>query len=396
MGRRRKVDIIHDLENNKDVTTSSNTSVNNTDNSTASSNTEVVVKKKRGRKPKNRTESELKAMAATEKVVKKRGRRPKEKYNFDTDPLTYTYNNENDSIIVRLPVKTSDIQNSIQNDITSYNPEVTTPEPYDPNLDSSNFAGLEGNNINIEKPIDIKKENIKIENNKDNENENDSETMKLPEINESKKQIDVILNNKYQKENKLNILEQFVNLTGDKDYPKKTDGACFWCAHNFDTIPWGIPLSYEDEKFKLYGIFCSPNCACAKLFDSDMFRDRLWEIESLLNYFYYLVYNKIKKVYPAPLSECLQKFNGKMTYEEFRRRSDENESVYIMKFPPVISVIPVIEEINLKKIQSDNTFIPVDKSRIIKANNDLRLKRSKPISNKNTLDSYMKLGLKSK
>jgi len=46
----------------------------------------------------------------------------------------------------------------------------------------------------------------------------------------------------------------------------------------------------------------------------------------------------------------------------------------------------MLEEI-YKKTNLNNTFIPVDKTRMQAANNELKLKRSKPVVNhKNTLD----------
>ena len=41
----------------------------------------------------------------------------------------------------------------------------------------------------------------------------------------------------------------------------------------------------------------------------------------------------------------------------------------------------------------ESYYIPLDKERIVKVNNDLRLKRKNPISNKNTLENCMKLKL---
>ena len=63
-------------------------------------------------------------------------------------------------------------------------------------------------------------------------------------------------------------------MTSNDNYPSKTNVSCFWCTHTFVTIPWGIPLSYENEVFDLYGVFCSPNCACALLFSEEKFRDK--------------------------------------------------------------------------------------------------------------------------
>ena len=64
-------------------------------------------------------------------------------------------------------------------------------------------------------------------------------------------------------------------------------------------------------------------------------------------------------------------------------------SIYPVKFPPIISVIPVMDEINLKKIQTSSGFIPIDKTRISNANNELRLKRRNPLNNRTTLDSLL-------
>ena len=434
----------NNTSNNSNNNNSNNNTSNNSNNNTSNNSNnevEVVVKKKRGRKPKNRTPEEIAAVNELNKnkIIKKRGRRPKEKYNFDTNPLTQNFNNENENIIIKLPVKTSDVECLVQNNITSYNPTMTTPLPYDPviglsevmpyniaintknekedkadkadKVDKVNKVDKVDNINNISKNkkmdkenevsndikngevINIRKDDIIIGEEKhknvykreDNINiEND-----IPMINEGKRQIDVILNNKYQKGNNLDLLVQFAHVTSNENYPSKTNVSCFWCAHTFDTIPWGIPLSYENEVFDLYGVFCSPNCACALLFAEEKFRDKLWEIYSLLCLFYYKIYNKMKIIYPSPERLCLQKFGGKMSYYDFRRKNDESESVYILKFPPVISVIPVIEEVNLKKIQVNNDFIPVDKSRMIKANQDLRLKRGKPINSKNTLDNCL-------
>ena len=58
----------------------------------------------------------------------------------------------------------------------------------------------------------------------------------------------------------------------------------------------------------------------------------------------------------------------------------------------MVSIIPSVEEKYKDKLKRKETYyIPLDKERIKKANNDLRLKRKKPISNKNTLENCMRL-----
>ena len=87
--------------------------------------------KKRGRKPKVNVE-------VVEKKNKKRGRKPKEKFNFSTIGLDFnsTIDNENESIIVRLPISSLDLNSEIDysiNNLLMYNPNVYNPNPYDPN-----------------------------------------------------------------------------------------------------------------------------------------------------------------------------------------------------------------------------------------------------------------------
>ena len=59
----------------------------------------------------------------------------------------------------------------------------------------------------------------------------------------------------------------------------------------------------------------------------------------------------------------------------------------------MVSVIPSIEVNNKNDLgkKNESFYIPIDKDRIKKVNNDLRLKRRKPISNRNTLENCMRL-----
>jgi len=82
----------------------------------------------------------------------------------------------------------------------------------------------------------------------------------------------------------------------------------------------------------------------------------------------------------------LKTFGGTLEIEEYRNIISKTEKSYSIEFPPCNTIIPMLEEI-YKKTNLNNTFIPVDKTRIQVANNELKLKRSKPVVNvKNTLD----------
>ena len=146
--------------------------------------------------------------------------------------------------------------------------------------------------------------------------------------------------------------------------------------------------------FTLFGIFCSPNCAASYLFNNDSFFDNIWDKYSLLNLLYYKIYDKIEEIMLSPSKLCLKKFGGILTIEEFREKIKLNNKIFTMKFPPTISIIPVMEEISNEKIEikQKNNYIPIDKSRIVKANKEFKLKRTKPINtNKNTLDNCMNI-----
>ena len=80
------------------------------DKSFPEDNSETKPKKKRGRKPRHLSQGQPTVNIVREK--KKRGRKPKEKYNFNTEPLDISDQiNENENIIVKLPIKTSDLNN---------------------------------------------------------------------------------------------------------------------------------------------------------------------------------------------------------------------------------------------------------------------------------------------
>jgi hypothetical protein len=111
---------------------------------------------------------------------------------------------------------------------------------------------------------------------------------------------------------------------------------------------------------------------------------------SLLNLLYYKVYGNLRQIIHAPDKMCLKKFGGNLEIEDYRTRTSIDEKTYSIKFPPCAAVLPVMEEINLKKLQMNKSFIPIDNTRINKANTELRLKRNNPIHNaQNTLDKCM-------
>ena len=214
-----------------------------------------------------------------------------------------------------------------------------------------------------------------------------SHCQQIKNCNEDVRQIDIILNNKYNSNtNKLNVLTNLgININNDK-WIDKTDVACLWCCHSFKSSPWGIPYKFVADKFLLFGIFCMPNCALAYILQFYKDDDSLWEKVALLNLLYFKIYGQYTNLQPSFDKMSLKLFGGTLEIEDYRNIIYGNEKSYSVEFPPCNTIIPMLEEI-YKKTALSNTFIPVDKNRIHIANTELKLKRSKPIINhKNTLD----------
>ena len=89
------------------------------------------------------------------------------------------------------------------------------------------------------------------------------------------------------------------------------------------------------------------------------------------------------KVNLAPHRMCLEMFGGSLSIEEFRESLSSNIK-YNIVFPPMVSIIPGIETNNKvdNSKRNESYYIPIDKERIKKVNNDLRLRRRNPINNK--------------
>ena len=188
------------------------------------------------------------------------------------------------------------------------------------------------------------------------------------------------------------LLINFLDSNKKKIWPSSTNIDCFWCCHPFDNFPFAIPIKYTYNKFEVYGNFCSPECASAYIFDSNNEGDEIWERYSLLNILYKkIVNNKHTNIKLAPPRIILKNFGGKLSVEEFRECNGDYNHDYKVTLPPMISIIPTMEETNYN-ISNKKKFVPIDKDRIYKANEDLRLRRSKPLPDaKNTLESCMRL-----
>jgi hypothetical protein len=186
------------------------------------------------------------------------------------------------------------------------------------------------------------------------------------------------------------LLKDFEMKNKMSEWPQSTSISCYWCCHTFKTVPFGIPVKFYNEKFHVFGCFCSLECAAAFNFNSKESSDEIWERNNLLNLLSRrLGYKPVIK--PAPSRLSLKMFGGHMDIETFRKYFDSKKILNI-NFPPMMTMTQQIEEINECDINSEYRFIPLDNDRINKYKEKLTLKRNKPLTNyKHTLDHMMNL-----
>mgnify|MGYP001250408527 CR=1 FL=1 len=314
----------------------------------------VVVKRKRGRKKKIKTEEELER--ERNKPKQRRGRKPKSLMNNinskNSQLLIDSCNNtQNDTIILNLKI----------NDVNNVNNKQIQPIGYDMNEDI--FSTIDNSNMKIDDYLNNDMiHNIGPNNNEDNK-------------------FNTIGNNDY------NLQDIIVS---DNDWVLNTNKTCYWCCHSFNNNSFGIPIKYKNDKFYVYGCFCSLECAAAYNFSEEKNVQDVWECYNLINLLSQVInYKNIVKL--APNKICLKMFGGDMTIDEFRNFTDSNKITNILEYP-MISVSQQIEEINYDNSYNKNDYIPIDEDRVKKLEQKIKLMRTTPLLNhKNTLEHTMNI-----
>ncbi len=345
-------------------------------------NQEEQKPKKRGRKPKPKTEED------TLKIPKKRGRKPKPKppvdktlpkkkrgrkkkceMNLDAYQKIAGYNENGHSI----DTKDNQIQFMEQSDIDDTEKECE-------NFSFGGILNIQKINVQEEDHIELKKmyhqkttdqktekrqeiceidlkdivdNDINISSNKENKKEQEKknlcdffgETMERQKKLKKKHSKD-LYQRKYNKKKENNpeeidtikILHCYKGK--EKELPKKTNVWCWWCCHPFDTIPRFIPTKYDQmrRRYKITGNFCG--WPCAKAF---MIHDTSYVVKrstSMLTSLIREIHGRHYNIPSAPPRTVLQNFGGTMTIEEFRN-IDNNEYF----------------EINNHVMQLDNAFL---------------------------------------
>lgn len=315
--------------------------------------TDLIIKKKRGRKPKIQNLTEEPEIQITEEVIlKKRGRKANTKLKIVDLNKDCNADNIITNLVAHLPLKMSDINNIVNTENKEEIKPVVVPTYVD-FTDDHHDNIIVFNKHTCSKCLAYENKICKLE----------------EEILNLKKGLMYNITNIGKKIHELKI--DFNNkLTNG--WNESTNIACWWCCHSFDNIPLGIPEFINKDKFYLFGCFCSFNCMMA--YNLDLNDYKIWDRQANI----YQMKNKIDlenryTIQPAPPRQVLKIFGGPLEIENFR------ESFYVINrefryfLPPMISIVGMIEEYNrdltekCKVRSSDHNFIRRSKQLINKS-----------------------------
>lgn len=131
---------------------------------------------------------------------------------------------------------------------------------------------------------------------------------------------------------KLHHLE--FNLHTESDQIQDKRSACFWCTCDFESPPIYIPKHFLNEKYMVYGNFCSPECGIAFLEKEDIDASTKMERRQLMNLFYGKIFGYQKNIKPAPSPYyTLEKFLGNMSPHEYRKLLKSDRLLMVVDKP---------------------------------------------------------------
>uniref|UniRef100_A0A6C0I906 MYM-type domain-containing protein n=1 Tax=viral metagenome TaxID=1070528 RepID=A0A6C0I906_9ZZZZ len=312
---------------------------------------DLLIKKKRGRKPKNSYEQipEINVVGP-----KKRGRKKKyEIENFERINNRNEVNNFNHSIVYSDDEPECVEENQVKN-VSFGNLNITVSKKVNTNIEENYRDKI----INKFNEINI--------------NEYSDEDIDVP--------IESIINNeacyyekpKYTtatsvKENsckRIKVITTLKNQVKEDNWPQQVDSCCWWCCHTFQNSPCTLPMKYDSlrKRYTFIGLFCSWNCT--KAYNFDKTDHKMGERSSLITLLVKQMYSMYDAICikPAPHRQCLKMFGGYMDIEQFRNGFSNVDS-YHMNLIKYNYIYPEITEVT-NVLHRDNK------------NNKLRLSRN--------------------
>lgn len=184
------------------------------------------------------------------------------------------------------------------------------------------------------------------------------------------------------------LMVRFQDANRDQTLPDSTDVACFWDCQSFRGSPCVIPTKIEEGIWRVYGNFCSPECAAAYLFNERLDSHVQWERYALLNRLYAAGSDPVRI---APARQVLRHFGGSLEISDYRKIVGEKRMRVDVMSPPMMSIIQVMDTkpIDFYDASMKNNFIPWEMDRMNRPGaQGLRLRRTKPVAAKESTLEY--------
>jgi len=311
---------------------------------------ETIIKKKRGRKPKNTLEEHI----VSEK--KKRGRKKKyEIENFNKIINRDELNNFNHNVVYSSDEENPEVLN--ENKTISFgNLNITISKKNNPEQNEENvniFKGLLKNNTNQL----INEDELESDEEKEIPIENILCLNEEKFYKETKKYVtDFTESIKEQSVKRLRVVTCCKNVVKDNEWPNECDICCWWCCNTFENIPCTLPTRYDSlrKRFTFMGVFCSWNCS--KAYNFNMSDHKKYERSQLITFLVQQLYgieNAIN-IKPAPPREALKMFGGYLDIHEFRNRYSVIDC-YHLNLQKHNFIFPEISEVKNIKVKGGNS-----------------------------------------
>ena len=303
--------------------------------------------KKRGRKKGSTVVANTITAIETSTVPKKRGRKPKGGKIIEDANKEFENEEVVSNVILHLKCSKNDIENSFtDNSILSHN------------LLSSKATDLSF------QMVDTTESNNIITSHNDNNNIVDHSTQ-LNNTNNDKSISNKSIHSK--------LKELQFNLHTNNICDKKS--ACFWCTCEFDNPSICIPKYQMNERYDVYGCFCSPECSVAYLMNENIDSSSKFERYQLLNSIYSKIYDYKKNIKPAPNPHyTLDKFYGNLSITEYRNLLQHDRLLFIVD-KPLTRILPELHEDNddlfLLNSNTNSTSLKIKKRSVNVSKNDV-------------------------
>lgn len=169
------------------------------------------------------------------------------------------------------------------------------------------------------------------------------------------------------------------NHSNEQTTLQKVTLLCSWCTYEFNDYPCPLVENIIGSKYYISGCYCSFNCAIAEN-NAERNDYNCSNRESLTKRLYNLICKNEDDIYPAPHRKTQRRYGGFLTDKQYHELLNARNREYRIVMPPMIPMVPVIEE------------TMIDRSSIHNSSNKLVLKRSKPLPNSNA-DMMVKFGI---